>query len=108
MASILWWTDERIGRLATLAAEGRTAAEIARRLGTRTHRPTPKAVQAAARRFGVRLDRRRGDAHARNRLRREANLRRLAVLRSRKWRREHPASSRATGRTRRRRKHGDA
>lgn len=92
MASILWWTAKRIARLAALAAEGRTAAEIARRLGTVAHRPTAKAVQAAARRHAVRLDRRRGDALERARLRKEGNRRRRAVLRSRKWRREHPPS----------------
>lgn len=65
MAGVVWWTPERLERLATLAAEGLTAAEIARRLATRTHRPTDKAVRCAAERHDIRLWHCRGDARRR-------------------------------------------
>lgn len=67
MAGITWWTPERLERLSALAAEGLTAAEIARRLATRSHRPTSQAVRHVAKQAGARLWHCRGDARRRKR-----------------------------------------
>jgi len=55
MAGIRWWTEERLGRLASLAAAGCTAREIARCLETPGRAPTAEAVRQAARAAGIRL-----------------------------------------------------
>ncbi len=65
MGFIVWWTPARIDLTRTLAEEGRTAAEIARRLSTRTYRVSPGAVRCMARRHGIPLWRCRGDSRKR-------------------------------------------
>ena len=58
MASLVWWTPERLAWLAARAAEGLTAAAIARGAARRWHRTprlTAEGVRVAARRAGIKL-----------------------------------------------------
>jgi hypothetical protein len=56
MAGITWWTEDRWEVLKSLAAEGLTAREIARRLSRRHRRHlTPEAVRLAAARLDISL-----------------------------------------------------
>lgn len=63
MASVIWWTSERLAWLAARAAEGLTAAAIAAeaaRRWRRTPRLSAVGVRAAARRAGIALESRGG------------------------------------------------
>jgi len=55
MAALVWWTAKRRKRLAGLAARGLTAREIAPRLASTEHAPTPAAIRQMARRYGIKL-----------------------------------------------------
>jgi len=55
MAGLVWWTVKRRKRLAALAARGLTARQIAPRLASPEHAPTPAAIRQTARRFGIKL-----------------------------------------------------
>ena len=55
MAGLVWWTVKRRKRLAALAAHGLTARQIAPRLASPEHAPTPAAIRQTARRFGIKL-----------------------------------------------------
>jgi len=55
MAGLVFWTAKRRRRLASLAARGLTARQIAPGLATPYHAPTPQGVRDAARRYGIKL-----------------------------------------------------
>ena len=55
MALLMFWTAKRRARLAALAARGLTARQIAPRLASSEHAPTPAAIRVAASRFGIKL-----------------------------------------------------
>ena len=55
MPGLVWWTAKRRKRLAVLAARGLTARQIAPRLASSEHAPTPAAIRVAASRFGIKL-----------------------------------------------------
>jgi len=55
MALLVFWTAKRRKRLAALAARGLTARQIAPRLASPEHAPTPAAIRQTVRRFGIKL-----------------------------------------------------
>ena len=63
MAGRTWWTSERRGVVAQMAAQGHTTASIAAALARHEGEPiTARAVRHACAYYGIALRRGRGDA----------------------------------------------